>query len=300
MDVRLVAGPRYLVHRVRQRGSGRPITSDNLSTVSDLARLIDATDSADDRIDYPEIVEEFLDMGFTQLGRVLLEPTQGTHEDTAAEYEPELRAKYLAHCDVPTPILRAPDGSAFVDVSWFWDAPSVRIRTELADGAAVETNRRWENPPSLPKQLAKYWKRFDIGREMTKRSVPRAGRSIEIVATHDSAAHWRQHQEHVERYASRRGTTVAPVTDLERTSHLAQRLFRHDAAVERRTVGFWRPLLLAYGIVGIVIVALLATAGERSEAIMGALVFAVLTPVVVYTVISKVRILPEAWRPPFA
>jgi hypothetical protein len=81
---------------------------------------------------------------------------------------------------------------------------------------------------------------------------------------------------------------------------MAQRLFRHDAAVERRTVGFWKPLLLVYGIVGIVIVAILATTGERRTAILGALVFALLTPVVVYTVISKVRILPEAWRPPFA
>jgi hypothetical protein len=267
--------------------------------VSDLAHHIDATDFADDRVDYPEIVDEFLSMGFTQVGRVILQPTVGTLEDMAADYPGEQKEKMLAHGDVPTPILRAPNGSAFVDVSWFWDSPSVRIRTELADGSVVETNRRWENPPGLPEQLATYWKRIDIDRDMTKRSVPRAGRSIEIAATQDSLVQWHQHQEHVKRYATQRKTTIVGLDDIGQSLDMAQRLFRHDAAVERRTVGFWKPLLLAYGTIGIVIVAILATTGERRTAILGALVFALLTPVVVYAVISKVRILPEAWRPPF-
>jgi hypothetical protein len=265
----------------------------------DLARLIDVTDSEDQRVDYPEIVEEFLDMGFTRLGRVVLVPAEGTHEDTAADYEPALEAKYLAHCDVPTPILRAPDGTAFVEVSWFWDGPSVRMRTELADGSAVETNRRWENPPGLPTQLTRYWKRFDIDKDMIKRSAPHAGRSIEIVSTRDSADQWRHHQQHVERYASRRGTTAKTVADVGQTIDLAQRLFRHDAAVERRTVGLWIPLVLAYGVVGIALVLALGFAGERTAAIWSALGLALLTPVLVYTVISRVRILPERWRPPF-
>ncbi len=300
-----MAGPEYrdiapghCTRRKRFQGGG--LASDTLITMSDLARLIDATDSTDTRVDYPEIVEEFLAMGFTWVGRVLLEPTEGTHEDTAANYEPELKAKYLAHCDVPTPILRAPDGSAFVDVSWFWDAPSVRIRSELADGSAVETNRRWENPPGLPTQLARFWRRFDIGRDMTKRSTPRGGRSIEIAATRDSATQWSQHQQHLERYAAQRGTSVSPVTDLEQTIDIAQRLFNHDAAVERRTVGLWIPLLLAYGIAGVALIVALGLAGQRSTAIRIALLLALMTPVIVYTVISKVRILPERWRPPFA
>jgi len=267
--------------------------------MSDLARLIDVTDSTDQRVDYPEIVDEFLDMGFTRLGRAVLVPTEGTHEDTAADYEPALEAKYLAHCDVPTPMLRAPDGSAFAEVSWFWDAPSVRIRTELADGSAVETNRRWENPPGLPTQLAKFWKRFDIDKDMIKRSAPHAGRSVEIVSTGDSAVQWRHHQHHVERYASQRGTAIKPVNNVEQSIDLAQRLFRHDTAVERRTVGLWIPVILAYGVVGIALVLALGFAGQRTAAIGSALVLALLTPVLVYTVISRVRILPERWRPPF-
>ena len=300
MDVRLVAGPRYRIDRDAgyevQVGRGE---SDILTTVSDIASFIDATDSADERVDYPEIVEEFLAMGFTQVGRLLLTPTEGTHEDTAADYESEQGAAYLAHCDIPTPMLWAPDGSAFVDVSWFWDSPSVRIRTELADGSVVETNRRWGNPPALPRQLAKYWKRFDIDRDMAKRSTPRSGRSIEIAATHDSAAQWRQHQRHVERYAASRGTSVATFDRFEQAIDMAQRLFRHDTAVERRTVGFWKPLILAYGIVGLLaIVALAVTAGRHTAALVG-IVVALLTPLIVRVVISKVRVLPEAWRPPF-
>ena len=300
MGMRLVAGSRYRIDRnleSKAQVGGDP--SDILVTVSDIARFIDATDSADERVDYPEIVEEFLAMGFTPVGRLLLVQTEGTHEDTAADYESEKGAAYLAHCDVPTPILWSPDGSALVDVSWFWDAPSVRIRTELADGSVAETNRRWENPPALPKLLAKYWKRFDIDKDMTKRSAPRSGRSIEIVARQDSAAQWRQHQQHVARYAASRGTSVATFDRFEQVIDMSARLFGHDAAVERRTVGFWKPLVVAYGIAALlVIVALASTAGSNTAALVG-IMLALFTPLVVRIVISKVRVLPEAWRPPF-
>ncbi len=238
-------------------------------------------------------------MGFVQVGRILLEPTRGTHDDTAAEYSHEEREKYLAHCDVPTPILRAPDRSAFVDVSWFWDAPSVRLRSELTDGSAVETNRLWENPPGLPRKLARYWRRFDISKDMTKRSTPPGGRSTEIVATRDSAAQWRQHQAHVARYAAERHTEVGQLGGIEHALDLARRLFRHDTAVERRTVGFWKPLVLTYGIIGLLLILALHVAGQRVAAIGTALGLALLTPLVVRLVISRVRILPQRLRPPF-
>lgn len=279
MGMRLVAGSRYRIDRsLESKPQVGADPSDILVTVSDIARFIDATDSTDQRVDYPEIVEEFLAMGFTQVGRLILAPTAGTHEDTAADYESEHGAAYLAHCDVPTPILWAPDGSAFVDISWFWESPSVRIRTELEDGSVAETNRRWENPPALPRQLVKYWKRFDIDRDMTKRSVPRSGRSIEIVATQDSAAQWRQHQDHVARYAASRGTKVATFERFEQAIEMAQRLFSHDEAVERRTVGFWKPLVLGYGILALLVIVALAVTANRNTAALVGIVLALLTP----------------------
>ncbi len=238
-------------------------------------------------------------MGFAQVGRILAEPTRGTHDDTAAEYSHEQREKYLAHCDVPTPILRAPDRSAFVDVSWFWDAPSVRIRSELTDGSAVETYRLWENPPGLPIELAKYWRRLDISKDMTKSGTPQRGRSIEIVATRDSAAQWRHHQAHVARYAAERHAEVGPLGGIEHALDLTRRIFRHDAAVERRTVGFWKPLVVTYGIIGLLLILALHIAGQTVAAIGTALGLALLTPFVVRLVISRVRILPKSLRPPF-
>ena len=134
---------------------------------------------------------------------------------------------------------------------------------------------------------------------MAKCSTPGGGRSIEIVDTQDSAAQWRQHQQHVERYSAGRRTTVVPIDDLEQPINLTQRLFRHDAAVERRIVAFWKPLVVAYGIVGLVLVLGLGWMGRRTAAIWSALVLALLTPLIVHTVISRLRSLPQSWRPPF-
>jgi len=268
-------------------------------TMPDLVRHLDATDYPDDRVDYPEIVDEFRAMGFVQIGRVLAAPVQGTYEDIASDYDAVSRERFLAHCDVPTPILRAPDGSAFVDVSWHWQSPSVRIRTELADGSLVETNRRWKHPPELPLVLAEHWKRFDIDRNMTKRSTPQRGRSVEIASTQDTTAQWRKHQEHLARYSAQRNTEFRRHDDVEQYIMLAGRAFRHDTKVERRTVGFWKPLVLAYGAIGLLAVSVLALTRRVPVAIAVAVVLAALTQPFVRLVISKVRILPEFLRPPY-
>ena len=267
--------------------------------MSDLIRYIDATNMSDRRVDYPGGVDEFLGLGFSALGRMLVEPTNGTLEQVAAGYAEDLRTLFLAHCDIPTPILRAPDGSAFVEVSWFWGSPSVRIRSLLADGSLVETNRRWENPPGLPVVLAKYWTHIDIDRDMTKRSVPARGRSIEVVATQDAAMQWRRHQEHLARYRSERGAGVVGHDSLGQCMELALRAHRHDAAVERRTVGFWRPLVIGYGVVAGAVGIGLASAGHVQAAVVTTLALALATPIVVRLVIGKVRILSESRRPPF-
>ena len=66
-------------------------------------------------------------------------------------------------------MLAAPDASAFVGVDWFYGMPSVRLRSLLADGRLVETQRAWDRMPSQPLALAPYAARCGCGPSRTAR-----------------------------------------------------------------------------------------------------------------------------------
>lgn len=263
-----------------------------------MIRYVDATDSPDERIDYPEIVAELLDLGFEKVGRVLAEPTEGTYEDIVATYDPSQARDFLDHCDVPATVLRAPDGTAFVDIAWFWDSPSVRFRTELADGAVAETHRRWTFRPGLPLILEEHWTNFDIDADMMKRSTPGTGRSTVVIKTNSARDQWALHREHVAAYTTARSTTGLQHRELNHYIYMSERLFAHDAAVERRMAGLWKPLILSYGVVGLLIVLGTFLLGFEVPAILLAILFAIATMPVVRLVL-RTRILPVRLRPPF-
>lgn len=264
-----------------------------------MIRYIDATDSPDRRVDYPEIVEELVTLGFEVIGRVAAHPIEGTNADIAAEFDPVQAQLYLDHCDVPATVLRSPDSTVFVDVSWFWESPSVRFRTELADGSVAETNRRWTFRPGLPLVLEEYWTNFDIDADMAKRSTPHTGRSTLVVKTSSAAEQWERHRDHVAQYSQARSQPPRSHEEVDHYIDLAYRLFEHEVAVEQRTVGLWKPLAIAYGVVGLALMLGVAFAGYPLVGVGLGILFAALTMPVIRMIIGKVRFLPVRWRPSF-
>ncbi|HSJ36304.1 MAG TPA: hypothetical protein VLB85_14750 [Acidimicrobiia bacterium] len=115
----------------------------------------------------------------------------------AAGYGPEDAERFLEMATMPTPILASPDGTAFADVSWFWDSPSIRIRSLLEDGSLVETLRLWDHSPGLPQALQSFRQNLELYREMTRASTPDRGRSIQVVPDAGPAEMWQAHQRHL-------------------------------------------------------------------------------------------------------
>ena len=216
-----------------------------------------------------------------------------------ASYRPEDRAAFLEHFDIPMPVLASRDGTAYADVSWWWGGPSVRIRTELSDGSLVETNRRWDNEPGLPRPLRILWRPFNTDREMRRASVPAKGRSIEIRQGPDTAALWQAHRDHIARYSTHRGASAVSHRDLETYIRIATEAVGHDEKVMRKVTGWWLRAILAWGALSIGLVLLLVLAGANAAARNTALIALVLTPVVLYLVPSRFRWLPQSWRPPY-
>lgn len=266
----------------------------------------DATHSDDTRVDYPEIVDELVGLGFERFGRVVAAPASGSYEEVAAGYEPSDARRFLDHCDVATTVLRSPDAFTTAEVSWFWDSPSVRMRTRLADGTMVETLRQWKHQPAELMALAGQNKHLDVVTDMTKRSVPAKGRSTIVVDTAESAEQWRRHQDHIRIYAQQRASNEVRVNSMEDVIRTMAMAFDHDYAVEEKTVGLWKPTILAYGVAGIAVVLAVFAIGFSLESaplmvasIVLALVLAVATMPFVRLVIHRFTTIPEWLRPPF-
>lgn len=170
----------------------------------------DATDSADERVDFPEYVQGFLALGFTRVGRLIARLEDVSHEELAARYD-VFRRGTLEHLTVPTPILTPPGENAFVEVSWYFGSPSVRIRSHLDDGFLVDTLRRWDSPP---------WDRpgADIDKLMMKNHAPHLDRSTRVVATSDCGELWREHLDHLGQITSSR--TAVPIEHVDLAGYI--------------------------------------------------------------------------------
>ncbi len=274
-----------------------------------MLEYLDASDSPDERIDYPEYVRGFEQLGFDIIGRIIAVPTEGTNEELASGFG-DRASEFLEHMTIPTPVLRAPDRSAFVEVSWFWESPSIRIRTTLDDGSLVETLRRWEVPPPTG-PMSGYWRTADIDVTMTRQNNPAGGRSVEVIAECDPAEQWKHHRDHVARYAAQRNARPIDHWDLEGSIAQLRSTFEHSLAVERGYVRTWKPLVLGYAGIGFAAITVLvawsfilsAKGGNGRPFFVGAigvaLFFAFTMVPVVKLVISRVRSSPKWLRPDF-
>ena len=278
-----------------------------------MIEYVDVTNDPDDRVDYPEIVRVFLDLGFQQVGRVLARPTDGTLEEVAAGFG-DLADETLEHMTVPTPVLRSPDGMAFAEVSWFFGSPSVRIRTRLEDGSMAETLRRWDSPPPVISAMAGFWKTIDIDQEMSKAHNPRGGRSILVVPNATATILWDQHRQHVWEYASARSTEPVRHETLGDHLEMTRAGFDHAAQTEDTTARWWLPLLYAYTAVWMLVVAALTVLGFRAlfvdedlsaflrlagSAVGLAVVLGLTGRRVFRLIVSRVRSTPVRLRPTF-
>lgn len=285
-------------------------------SVTDQVRVIeyvDVTNDPDDRVDYPEIVRVFLDLGFEQVGRVLARPVDGTFEEMAAGYG-YLADEALEHMTVPTPVLRSPDGTAFAEVSWFFGSPSVRIRTRLRDGSMAETLRRWDNPPPVISEMAEFWKAIDIDRQMSRAHNPMGGRSILVVPDATATILWGEHRRHVWEYASARSTEPGRHETLDDHLAMVRAGFDHALRTEDTTAGWWVPLMYAYTAVWMMVVAALTVFGFRALFVDGelstflklvgsavglAVMLALTGHRVFKLIVSRVRSTPMRLRPTF-
>lgn len=189
----------------------------------------DATDDADSRSSFPEIVRDFEELGFRPVGRIQGVVVPGGYESLANGYTPAERDLFLEHASLPADVLCAPDGSAFVEVAWFWGWPSVRVRTVTTTGCLVETLRRWDAMPPWPVSMARAHRHADVDPEMRRSATGSADRSIRVV-TGGPAELWTAHQEHLATQALGHGGTPARHETVGQALWLTARAHEHDLA----------------------------------------------------------------------
>ena len=209
---------------------------------------VDVSHSDDDREDHPDVVAGFEALGFERVGRVLSQPAMPFEELAASFAEPDASA-FMAHTTVPTPVLRSPGGDAFVDVSWFWDGPSVRLRTRLLDGSLAETLLRWVRQPEPRPGAATLGQRLlgDTDARMTLGNDPAGGRSIRVIPDPSPAALAAEHERHVREYAAARQARPARHEELHQWMSIAEEAYAAEldtvklAVADRLTpIGFIR------------------------------------------------------------
>ena len=179
---------------------------------------------------FPEIVEALEDLGFQQVGRIEAAVVPGGVDVLAKGYPPGQRELFKEHAPIPSDVLVAPDGSAFVDVAWFWGWPSVRFRSLTMTGAMVETVRRWDAMPPWPRSMGRSYRYASVEQEMTRSAT--GDRSI-LAADGSPAELWEAHRAHLAAYEKQGGAPVRHES-LESALWLTRRAYEHDDAVVTR------------------------------------------------------------------
>jgi len=190
----------------------------------------DATGDEHTRSSFPEIVEALEELGFRRVGRIGAVVVPGGVEALARGYPPDQRELFTERAPIPSDVLRAPDGSAFVDVAWFWGWPSVRFRSLMTTGALVETVRRWDGMPPWPRSKHRSYRYADVEHEMTRSAT--SDRSI-LTADGSPAELWEAHRAQLAAQQKQGGAPVRHES-LESALWLTRRAYEHDDAVVRR------------------------------------------------------------------
>lgn len=265
-----------------------------------MKRLIeyrDATDDPDQRVAYPEVVAGFVDLGFRQVGRLHGEPVDGL-DAVAAQYAAAARDRFLEMAPIPAPILASPDGTAFAEVSWFWESPSIRIRSLLDDASLVETVRLWDHTPGLPRPVRPSPQGLDLYREMTRSSSPDRGRSIEVVADAGPAEMWQAHLRHLSWVARRRDAQPIRHDSIDQAIALTRTAFEHDYRVVARTRNLMLASFAAYSLAVVLLIFTARFYGLLALVAVGAIGLLGYLPLSRW-VTTRLRHLPESLRPPF-
>ncbi|RNM12415.1 hypothetical protein [Nocardioides pocheonensis] len=190
--------------------------------------FVDASDSASATVEFPDVVASFEALGFVRLGR-LGRPVPGEIWRAAALYPRSRRDEFCAHLSVPPVVLRSPDATALVTVSWWWGMPEVRLRTALHDGSVVETLRQWDHTPVPPRAHGRLYRRGDLRQEQLMLNAPEGGREVDL-AQGDADQLWRSHRDRVDAVAARRATSLVSHRTMGEAVVLSNRLARHQRA----------------------------------------------------------------------
>jgi hypothetical protein len=179
---------------------------------------------------YPELVEGFEALGFSRIGGLLLRFSDPSELEELIEAHPEhVRDEFRESARTPETVLAAQDSSAFVGVDWFYRQPSVVLRSLLADGTLVETQRGWDHLPVPVTAMEPYVRRLRLRPEQDRSA---RGRHFTIVPGASPADLWDAHRRELEKAGS---PAVEHGTDDQAASLWGQAL-RHDEAIERNAV----------------------------------------------------------------
>lgn len=185
-----------------------------------------------ERLPHPEIVEELVDAGLRPAGCLVDDLDDAQADRLVRGYDGDARAQLLAQLGRPCPVLASADGTTLASVSDLFGMPSVRMRTFLADGSLVETERRWSGLPPWPGRMAPFRRFTSVEREMARCVAP--GRTL-LISTDAPAGQLEEHRRQVARVSAARGAAPVPYAGMDGVAAGWNAAFAHEQAVVRRT-----------------------------------------------------------------
>lgn len=195
----------------------------------------------------PKQVAALVGCGFRSIGKAVVELDQAP-EVFAAHYEEPDRQWFLDHWDVPTAVLLSPDAKAIADVSEFYGAPAIRLRSLLEDGSLLETVRVWDRLPVLNKKSFPWGHQEDATAQVCVGHAPQQGRSILALEVAEDAAPllWEQHQTHLETAQARRQQAALSLESFDDYVALNEAALAHEQQLRARRGYIAIGVMLAY------------------------------------------------------
>jgi hypothetical protein len=189
---------------------------------------------------HPEDVEAWEALGFRVLGRFATLQSASRQDLVYGRAERQRLSDWRLR--PAATVLAAPDGSAYVTVDVFGDAPLSRMRTELDDGSIVETIGMQEAGALRPRGGGNPLAGFT--------SAATADHPIRLIADPTPAAIAAAHGDHVATVSALRGARSLRHDQRDHALRVATRAVAHHTAVQRRLATMTR-------VVGITLILLL-------------------------------------------
>lgn len=200
-------------------------------------RYVDVTNSDDKRVQCPEALDGFLGIGFSLLGRVLVEADD--MDIRVGAFGERWKDSFVHYSTIPTGVLVAEDAESVVTVSWFFDSTAVRFRSILADGSLVETWGGLSEPTPDRGGRVNLRPGVPTSRRITMADVPRRGRSARMLNSLSHEEIWWGHQRHLAEVAERRRAYPRPFVDINRWIGMAEHAQAHETRCALRANRLW-------------------------------------------------------------